>query len=447
VRLATPWAASRVGGAVHVAGLERGSPDGALAAATLGLDGAVSAAVSFRRETDGDEDGRADGGAEGGGGWPDGGAGHGGQPRGKPSSIDLLASPEGLLVLVDAAQGGPWGLRAPAAGALRGARWERAEAALCSSGNAVYSLARRGAEQVVSERSFAGGEASVVGQASAQTQASLACGASSAFLLGDEGTRRVATALGVAHGVAAGAAGAAEGAAAGAAAGGARPVVLTGEPGDGDDDERAVQVVPDGDGLLVLRLGERGSLSLRAWDGRAARAGAWVRASARAQAGASIDLVLPGEGRVAAVLTRPAPPGKPCRNGEEADTVAELWVIDRASGRVEREGERLERWTCGAEAGPFWGGLVKGSFVVTWPRGADAACARLGVRFGGVAYVAAAASGPLRTGRVDAPADDVLEAGCGGDACVLVALSRGEPGACAPAAGPASGAPRVLVLP
>jgi hypothetical protein len=108
------------------------------------------------------------------------------------------------------------------------------------------------------------------------------------------------------------------------------------------------------------------------------------------------------------------------------DTVAEVVIVDDAGGRVIHPPERIETWRCGAEPGPFFSGWAGGQLVVAWPRGADAACARAGVRYGGLSYaIVEPKASRAKTGRAGRAAEAIADAGCVEEKCYVAALTRG----------------------
>jgi hypothetical protein len=132
-------------------------------------------------------------------------------------------------------------------------------------------------------------------------------------------------------------------------------------------------------------------------------------------------------GKLGLLLLRSVPSAKSCKAGETSDTVAEVAVFDTATGKLVHAPERVETWRCGAEPGPFFSGWAAGKFVVGWPRGADAACVRAGVRRGGLGF-AAIEPGPTRArvGRAGGASEAIVEAGCDASKCYAVALTRGS---------------------
>ena len=329
---------------------------------------------------------------------------------GKPDDVDWIVAPSFVGLVVDI---GPsvTGLFARDVGALSATSWAAADSGACVAGGRVVSIARAdGGIALVSrdENGPVAGAAVPPGLAS-----SLVCSPRGPVLVVDEGNQRVLRLA-------------------------AEPPAQITLPDE--DDEHGFWLAPTPSGELVaVRLGAHG-LALRSWG---TTLGAWQRSSAKIAKDATLELAVATDSFVAIVLSRPVPSSR--SSCDESDAVAELWVLDRATAEARREGERLERWGCGAEPGPFWGGIAGSSVVVSWPRGASTACARLGVRWGGLGW-AATKGGPVKVTHEDAPADDFADAGCEGARCVVVALSRAKEGTCFAASDIDAGDVGALVL-
>lgn len=214
-------------------------------------------------------------------------------------------------------------------------------------------------------------------------------------------------------------------------------------PGVGDD---GTAIATDGETLVAAKIGATGVVELLSWSGEAA-APAWFATKLREGSEATLESIDARRGVVGLVTTRELP-AKGCPGGGDAtDTVAEVSLVERASGEVVRAPERIETWRCGADAGPFWIGWAADRFVVVWPRGADAACARAGLRWGGVGFAAVErASGHVRAGRAGRAADAIAFAGCDDARCWLAALTRGDQ-ACAAADAPRAGTIDLVAIP
>jgi hypothetical protein len=163
--------------------------------------------------------------------------------------------------------------------------------------------------------------------------------------------------------------------------------------------------------------------------------------------GMSLEAVEPEANKIGLLLLHSVPPAKECRKDDANDTVAELAIFDIDAGKLTHPPERVETWRCGAEPGPFFSGWASGKFVVGWPRGADAACARARVRWGGLGFAVVDPGGArVRVEHAGSPADTIVEAGCSKEKCYAVALTRGaEP--CGPADGPGAGKAEIVAYP
>ncbi len=345
---------------------------------------------------------------------------------GRLAELDAFASPGGVVASVEGEGGQRQWLRAASIGGLASAPWEPTEPSACATAADAALLSRVEGGFQARLAPLAGGPAADAGAPLAGTAASLLCGATRAFLLVDRESEHVARAL-------------ASPPPPDVALGGAR------EPGDV---ERSFAAYVAGDQLVALRLGSKRGLRFRTWDGVTREAGPWVHADLALEGEVAFELALVTADAIAVVTSRSVEASRACPD-DSGDTVAELSIVRRSDGAVRRAADRLETWRCGAEPGPFWGGTPRGRFVVAWPRGVDSACAKLGVRYGGLSVASAGVEGkgPPRVDRLGAPAEAIEDAGCDDERCVAIALARGEAGACVAADDPSSGAPRVLAYP
>lgn len=343
----------------------------------------------------------------------------------KIGDVDVFAGEAGLAVIVDA-DGGRVSLAKDAAGL--GASWEASPPAVCATQTELVALGRDpdGGATAASSRPLSG-EPGLRGQPVDLPAASLACGQTRAFVSGDTGPSRVARRLDP-----------------GSAGSAASIATLSKDAELGKDEERAFLVLATGDGLLAVRLLAKGGLATRAWSGDA-EPGPWLASDAKLGKEPSIELVVASETTIGVVLSRPVDAARDCPGGED-DAIAELVVLDRATGKARKDPRELDRWTCGGDPGPFFGGVVGDRVVVAWPRGADTACSKLGVRHGGLGYLATR-DGAGKIVRLDAPAEAFVDAGCDKDRCAVAYLARGAPGACVAGASPDAGEPRVLAFP
>ncbi|MCU0685957.1 MAG: hypothetical protein MUF34_27555 [Polyangiaceae bacterium] len=328
---------------------------------------------------------------------------------GHVDEIDAFASAEGVIASVEGEGGQRRWLRAASSEGLAKAEWEATEASACTTSREVALLTRVEAGFQARIAPIAAGAPVDAGAPLAGTAASLLCAPARAFLLIDREHEHVARSLG------------------------AGPLeVSLGDEKERDDAEKSFSVHVAGEELLALRLGSKRGLRFRSWNGAAREASPWVRADLALDEETTFELALVTDDALAVVTTRPIEASRPCPDGEPNDTVAELSIVRRADGVVRRSADRLETWRCGAEPGPFWGGSPRGRFVVAWPRGADSACAKAGVRYGGLVVATAKPEGksPPRVERLGAPAEAIEDAGCDAERCVAVALGRGEAGAC-----------------
>jgi hypothetical protein len=188
--------------------------------------------------------------------------------------------------------------------------------------------------------------------------------------------------------------------------------------------ESETSMAPFEDQLVAVKLDQTGTVRIWKWKGGASPA-AWTKASLGGKGEAGLEAVIPAAGMLGLVMTRTVDPGKSCRDSDALDTVAEVAVISDVDGRVVHAPERIETWRCGAEPGPFFSGWVQGQLVVAWPRGADAACAKVGVRHGGITYaVIEPKATRARIGRAGRPAEAIADAGCVDGKCFVAAVTR-----------------------
>jgi hypothetical protein len=198
------------------------------------------------------------------------------------------------------------------------------------------------------------------------------------------------------------------------------------------------------DALAIVKL-DRSVVHTLVWTG--AKGAAWRKAEPIAKEGLALEAVEAEKGKIGLLFVRTIAKAKGCPPGESTDAVAEVALVDAETGKLARAPESLETWRCGAEPGPFFSGWAGGKLVVAWPRGADAACTRAGVKRGGIGYAEVdPASGRARVGRVARAAETIVPAGCDANRCYAVALTRGaDP--CGPSDGPESGRLEVIAYP
>ena len=342
----------------------------------------------------------------------------------RPTSIDVVASEGGVAIRVDERQGSGRRWRAVDWAGLGQAAAEETPGALCATATAVLGVR---AGEGLQRWPFGPGAGEPTGELDARGAASLLCGERRAYVQRDDGLHRTVQALADGH-------------------------LLGPAPLEARDDEQSSASVIDRDALVLARLTSRanrleplGVLSLRRWEADAPWPGPWREVPGPDYPG-SLELLLARGPLVAAVLVT-AVPADGCKNGETTHAVAELLVVDAERGRV-RPRQRLDQWNCGAEPGPFGGGVTAAGFVVSWPRGADTACTRLGVRHSGLGFVVAPLDGgALRPGRREEPADDLLDLGCEASGCHALALTRGDGGGCWAISDERSHRPRLVAYP
>jgi hypothetical protein len=209
-----------------------------------------------------------------------------------------------------------------------------------------------------------------------------------------------------------------------------------------DAEEDTMMAAMD-DALVVVKL-DRSVVHTLVWTG--AKGAAWRKADPIAKQGLALEMVEAEKGKIGLLFVRTVPRAKGCP-GEATDAVAEVALVDAETGKLARAPESLETWRCGAEPGPFFSGWAAGRLVVAWPRGADAACTRAGVRRGGLGFaVVDPATGRAVVGRLARPAETIVPAGCDATRCYAVALTRGSD-PCGPSDGPESGRLEVIAYP
>jgi len=337
------------------------------------------------------------------------------------SSFDL-----GLLAraTADAADGRAL-LRISLAGDAGSGRTEAATvgSAACSTADGVYSLSReatgwRGSFFPLTEVAADKEGPLLAGRA----QATIVCGQHRAFVvLSAAGELRAAAWTPSAHEV--------------------HPVDLPKPPSSGAEEDTLMAAM--GDKLVIAKL-ERSTLHTLVWPDEGSD---WRRAEAAGLQGLALEALEPGQGQLGLLFVRTTARAKGCPRTDVADAVAEVALVDAVSGQFVHAPESVETWRCGAEPGPFFSGWADGNFLVAWPRGADAACVRAGVRRGGLGYAEVdRQTGRAHVGRVMRPAETIVEAGCDAMKCYAVALTRGAD-ACGAADGPDSGRLEIISYP
>lgn len=389
VAVGSPWSAARRGSEVFVAGARRDGPG--VVAVRLN-DGVVE---SFELKESSTIE--------------------------RPSSLDVVASKGGVALRLDDRQGqGKW-WRGASWGELREASPEGSSSAVCAIGERLLGV-QSGESASLRRWPFGAGEGEAVAALKTSGATSLYCDTRRAYLVADDGKSR--TLLAIEEGKTIG------------------PVAL-----DSKGDEQGLSYSVDQDALMIARLSAKGELALRSWGAEAAAPSPWVIINDKFDAGSVIEMVMQREGKVALVMARHVD-AEGCKNGETSHTIGELVVVDVAQRALARPRVRLDQWACGAEPGPFGGGAAARGFVVSWPRGIDAACARAGARYGGIGFVEVPLDGgAAKPGRREAPGSDMADLGCEGASCGAVVLARGDESGCWPAADARSHSPRWITYP
>jgi hypothetical protein len=391
-RFSRPVAAARAGGAVAVVGRDRATRELALAKIDDAAPGVVTAAAL-------------------------------------PAGLDepeLVGSARGFGLLARAAgesgEGRVLYRLGLAQDAGAGARLA-VGAASCATEDGVYSLARDAAGWTGSFFSLDDVTADPVTLAlPGRSEATVVCGQHRAFVvLSPPGELRAIAWSKTEHG--------------------ARPTALPRPTTTGDEDTAMAAM---DDELAIVKL-ERSVVHTLVWTGSGNVA--WRKAEPIAREGLALEAVEADKGKIGVLLVRTIAKVKGCPAGETTDAALEVALVDAATGKLVRAPESLETWKCGAEPGPFFAGWAGGKLVVAWPRGADAACVRAGVKRGGIGYAEVdPASGRARAGRVGRPAETIAPAGCDGTKCYAVALTRGaEP--CGAVDAPDAGRLEVIAYP
>jgi hypothetical protein len=191
------------------------------------------------------------------------------------------------------------------------------------------------------------------------------------------------------------------------------PTVVIRDSDFGDDEERDHHVFTAGDTLGIVRVSSSGAVALR----QVSRGGVSPWRRLKHKIGADDDVVAAdGDGaETTVVFTHDIDDG--CEGGATAERVRML----RTEGATGLDAVTdLARADCGSVRGPFWvAGPLAGSFVAWIERspGAVAGSAPIdAIAFGG-------AAGARPTGRVDVAADAVVQGACDVD-CWAAALVR-----------------------
>ena len=198
-----------------------------------------------------------------------------------------------------------------------------------------------------------------------------------------------------------------------------------------------------GDGLALVALqGRTLAVAIFRPDEPVTR---WQKVTLAGGDDAALESIEPDGGKIGFLMLRTVPATKGCRTSDANDTVAEVAIFDVEAGKLVHAPERVETWRCGAEPGPFFSGWAAGKFMIGWPRGADAACSRARVRWGGLGFAVVDAGG-ARVQHIGRPGDSIAEAGCDARKCYAVVLTRGtDP--CGPADGPEAGKLEIVAYP
>ena len=211
--------------------------------------------------------------------------------------------------------------------------------------------------------------------------------------------------------------------------------------------EDDVAVTTDGAALVIVRMSDTAAISVFTWSGSEAPP-PWTRAQFHTTGEIALEVVEALGDAIGLAVSESVDGKGSCAEGKDAsDTALRVGVLAR-DGHVLHPLDRVENWRCGAEAGPFWGGWANRRFHVMWPRPADAACARAGVRYGGIGYVVLDGSRskePMHVERAGLPAEAVAGAGCDEDRCYVASITRGA-SPCAPGDNPEAGAIEVTAL-
>lgn len=202
---------------------------------------------------------------------------------------------------------------------------------------------------------------------------------------------------------------------------GAARTVLVEEAAFGEDDQRERAEYTVGDDLGIVRLGTTGSLAMR--ELRAGELGAMQKLTITIPREDDVVAVDASARFVVVVSTHDA--SERCDDGAAATKVAAL-RIDRAT-HAEAAFE-LSPGTCGREIGPFFTGAVGDAVSVAWVE-RRSVHAKDEAPVAGLVYRAVGPEGAApELGRIDQPADALVDAGCDEARCYAVALAR-RPGA------------------
>ena len=345
------------------------------------------------------------------------------------AEIGVHASTDGVAVAAEGAGAGWRLLRAGAVSQLAASSWTPSEGSLCAVGSTLFGLRRVDSGFVVGSSSLAGGEWKRLAEPVDALGLMLQCGARGPFLLGDDGEHHFARTFRD-----------------------EKPanIVVVGD-NDFSDDERGLYSKVQGDELVVVRAGEKSGVQIRLWDGSSDKPSAWEKTALSLPEDSTIEHVMVTATHVVFVTSRDAGATHTCADGEQPDTIAEVSVVSRADGKVTRQAERIESWRCGADVGPFFGGMVQNKIAIAWPRGADVACSKKGVRFGGIGFAtfAPGGEGNRKVSSINSPAEWLEFAGCSTERCSVVAIDRtkSSDNTCVDGADPEAGEPKVLSFP
>jgi hypothetical protein len=185
-----------------------------------------------------------------------------------------------------------------------------------------------------------------------------------------------------------------------------------------DDDEVDFEEYTVGDDLGLVRVGKSGSVHVR--ELASGKLGAWRRLGH--DLGPDDDVAVVDGDATTTYLVYTSDESDSCGKGADEKTAKSVWLLrfDRKSGKVD-DPVKLADPECGTEIGPFWMGRVAQGMVAGWGQGGGDSGAPLR---GFVFHSLAPAADGSPVGRADRPADALADAGCHGDACIVVALAR-----------------------
>ena len=197
-----------------------------------------------------------------------------------------------------------------------------------------------------------------------------------------------------------------------------RPLTVVRESDFGDDEQRELAEYTVGDDVGFVRLGGSGAVAVRDFTGGSL--GPLRKLRSAIPKDDDVVAVDASSKLLVVVYTQDASSTCPAGDNAGATKVTALRV-DRTS--LEESTVELSPGRCGHEVGPFFTGVLGDDVSVAWAeRSGGAGKARAPIT--ALAHATVTTKGAPSPGRIEQPADALVDAGCDGTRCFAVALAR-----------------------